>query len=145
MKKKLLGVMAMSMAVMCAHNVMAQTDVTAEYLVNPSFESNVEYDLSSEGSLGTNPARIGDVTDWQNNGSVLEWSASAVFAYGTPAKLNGNSIPSSAPDGGENNGLGITVGWGGQIVYKQNVTLPEGVYRLECVGYNILKSATYRV
>ena len=142
MKKKLLGVMAMSMAVMCAHNVMAQTDVTAEYLVNPSFESNVEYDLSSEGSLGTNPARIGDVTDWQNNGSVLEWSASAVFAYGTPAKLNNNSIPSSAPDGGENNGLGITVGWGGQIVYKQNVTLPEGVYRLECVGYNINPSAS---
>ena len=39
MKKKLLGVMAMSMAVMGAQNVKAQTDVTAEYLVNPSFET----------------------------------------------------------------------------------------------------------
>lgn len=142
MKKKLLGVMAMSMAVMGAQNVKAQTDVTAEYLVNPSFESNVEYDLSSEVSLGTNPARIGNVTDWQDNGSVLEWSASAVFAYGTSAKLNGNNIPSSAPEGGENNGLGITVGWGGQIVYKQDVTFPAGVYRLECVGYNINSAAT---
>ena len=41
------------MAVMCAHNVMAQTDVTAEYLVNPSFETLKAADGSKDVAVKT--------------------------------------------------------------------------------------------
>ncbi len=53
MKKKLLGVIAMSMAVMGAQNVKAQTDVTSQYLQNPSFETLKAADGSKDVAVKT--------------------------------------------------------------------------------------------
>ena len=57
--------MAMSMAVMGAQNVKAQTDVTAEYLVNPSFETLKAADGSTVVQVGKNQNLTNGLYGWE--------------------------------------------------------------------------------
>ena len=57
--------MAMSMAVMGAQNVKAQTDVTAEYLVNPSFETLKAADGSTVVQVGKDQNLTNGLYGWE--------------------------------------------------------------------------------
>lgn len=112
--------------------LLAQKDVTSQYITNPGFENCEAYTENIGGGDNVN-ASI-DYTDngWTNT-SWASWSASAVVAAGG----TGTVADVSAPSDGNGNMLGISVGWGGTITYKTgNVTLPKGYYLLKASAYN---------
>lgn len=118
-------------------------DVTANYLVNPGFESCE----AATGNVAT--ANSAQGTDYEAQGWKLiassAWSNSAVFAYGSDAQLNGVAVPAADNAGNTGNALGVTVGWSGSNVYQSaaEVTLPAGSYTLKAYGYNAGTAAQF--
>ena len=116
----------------------AQTDVTADYVVNPGFEDCTARtdNLAASGSAsGDNYADAG----WTLAASAA-WSSSAVVAYGGSGQVNGASAPSADNAGNSGKTLGVSVGWGGTNKYQSTtaVTLPAGHYELKVYAYNNL-------
>lgn len=114
----------------------AQTDVTSDFIANPSFE---------DCPAATDNITVGEFAggvDYASTGWPLlpgsYWSGSAVFEYGGAAQLNGVEAPATDPDGAGGKALGVSVGWEGSQVYQsaQAVTLPAGQYTLSAQAYN---------
>lgn len=124
--------------------VDAQTDVTAEYIKNADFNEQSSWITEDVSSPGVKP-----VLNWSTTESTAEWVYGAAIQYGSGRKFNDNPpqnpcvVPASNPSGQAEGGcLGLSVGWGNQVVYTQNVTLPSGYYRLNYLVYNANKNAS---
>lgn len=114
----------------------AQTDVTSDFIDNPSFENC---------PATTDNITVGEFAggeDYASTGWTLfsgsYWSGSAVFEYGSAVQLNGVGTPATDPDGAAGKTLGVSVGWEGSQIYQsaQSVTLPAGQYTLSAQAYN---------
>lgn len=123
-------------------NVQAQTDVTATYLQNAGFDTDFTYDVSAidNHAAGDSENSVA-ITGWTLEGGAV-WSSSASFAYGTAAQINGATIPASGYNASAGGALGISVGWGGSIIYSQSVNLTQGKYIVEYAAYNSNTSAS---
>lgn len=130
-------------------SLIAQTDVTESYLTNAGFDINCNYVAanSSETSIPTtnnSASNSNEISGWTR--PVLEeWLAAASFEYGFAGTFNTVTVPSVAPDGvnaGSGYGcLGMSVGWGLELAYTQEVTLPAGAYTLIYDVYNSYTSS----
>lgn len=70
-------------------------------------------------------------------GSGKANSCGGVVSYGSSVTVNGVAVPSTDNAGNTGNALGISAGWGQDIIYSSpEVTLPAGTYKLEFYGYN---------
>ncbi len=138
MKKQVLSALALCT---CLGVAQAQTDVTGEYLVNPSFEENVSYKADAQ---ATNIATGDQIqNDYANNGwkrisDIQGYGISTTMAYGTAVTLDSKSIPATAPEENGTAGLVMMASWGGAITYQQDAKseLPAGYYKLLCNVYN---------
>ncbi len=115
-------------------SIKATATVSVAYpseLANASFD---EADAATE-DLGTNgsAANTKDVSEWTSKGGV--WTAGAAFAYGDAVKLNGADIP-AADETHKGNALGVSVGWGSEVVFSQTIKLPAGNYTISADAYN---------
>ena len=138
MKRTLLFVALVAMNTVIA---MAQTDVTAQYVVNPGFEDCTATSSSvsaGEGHTAIDYASSGWKMTSTLNGSGTSWSTGAVFAYGGSAQLNGATVPSADNAGNGGKALGISVGRNNAVYYRSTtaVTLPAGNYTLTVNAYN---------
>ena len=139
MKKQVLSALALCT---CLGVAQAQTDVTSQYLVNPSFEENVSYTADAQATnIKTENKIQNDYADngWKRTSAIVDWGISATVAYGTPVTLNETSIPATAPEDYGTAGLAILAAWSGSIAYQQDTksSLPAGLYKLQCNMYNI--------
>jgi beta-galactosidase len=138
MKRKLL---IATIVVTCAIGVKAQTDVTAQYVVNAGFE-NCAATASSVNAAGGHTAIDYTSTGWKMtstlNASGTSWSTGAVFAYGGSAQLNGATVPAADNAGNGGKALGISVGRNNAVYYRSAtaITLPAGNYLLTVNAYN---------
>ncbi|WP_340112443.1 glycosyl hydrolase [Maribellus mangrovi] len=109
-------------------------EITEDYLTNPGFNQNCNYKTGGTQTVGTtNPGTLGNVTGWTYD-SAPAWSVAGTFEYGWAGDFNGVSAPAAGSDGATGSGqgaMGISVGWGGSIVYTQAVTLEAGKYSIE--------------
>ena len=143
MKKQVLSALALCT---CLGVAQAQTDVTGEYLVNPSFESSViTYDKAATGNVSCNPgdADQAPAVDYSaSNWAITQhegWGISATVEYGTAKTLNNRSVPTQGPNASSGSiALSAMSAWGGSRIYQQNLTteLPAGIYKLQCPTYN---------
>ena len=122
---------------------LAMFPVELGELQNASFDLNPTYAADATGNLATaGSAQSQNVEGW-NLASSAAWSASASFALGTAATLNNAAVPATAAEGSESTAaLGVTVGWGGTVLYTQTIDLPAGTYVLSYKAYNAAASAT---
>lgn len=109
-------------------------------LENPGFEScTVKTDNAAAGGSAAPLAIDGEWTQLQS----AAWSSSAVVEYGGNGQVNGASAPSADNAGEGGKTLGVSVGWGGTVIYKSGtITLPAGSYKLIINGYNNLSGVT---
>ncbi len=130
-KTFLLG--ALLLFVISQFHASAQTDVTSTYLTNAGFDQLCNYLVSGTETVApADPANVSAVTGW-TIGASPAWSAAGTFEFGWGGSFNGESLPSNGSDGatGSGNGaVGFSVGWGVDVYYKQQVTLPAGKYSL---------------
>ena len=128
--------------------VFGQTDVTNTYLINAGFNtaSSSSYHSGATTTLATanSTANTLAVTGWTAAaGSNSRCAAAVEFGFG--GKINGASAPAFvANDGFEvgtvgvtNQGcLGMSGGYGTNMIYYQQVTLPAGTYKIKTKYYN---------
>lgn len=115
--------------------VMAQTDVTNQYLTNAGFSTG--WTTSDIGA-----ATISNVDGWSGSSSGETWYYGGAISYASGVKVNSATINSN-PDGTTSGGaLGLSVGWGCTIRYTQGVTLAPGRYRISYKAYNANTEAT---
>ena len=107
---------------------------------NLGFESCTE--TTTNAAAGGSAVPLAIDGNWTQTASAA-WSSSAVVAYGGAGQVNGVSAPSADNAGNTGKTLGVSVGWGGAVIYKSAAaTLPAGVYTLKVYGYNNLSGVT---
>lgn len=116
-------------------------DVTS-WITNPGFEA-CEAATSDVGTSGSAQGADYAAQGWSLISSAA-WSNGAVIEYGSTVKLNGVNIPDVDNAGNSGKALGITVGWGGAVVYKSaEFTFPAGHYILKANAYNAGTAAQF--
>lgn len=119
MKKSLL----LLAATMITSFATAQTDITSQYLQNPSFEADKTSSLSADGTRGA--YSITKVTGWTLSGS---YGVSDIMTASATATDNNLGKPGSPSDGSQM--YYIRNAWAnGSAALKQSVKLPAGKYR----------------
>lgn len=112
----------------------AQADISAYFLTNNGFDTEFNYGKEQKGNVSGDI--INEVYGWTNE-TTSTYTIAGTFAYNNNVTFNGSSaLPASGYDGSEGGALGLTTGWGMQLVYSQTVTLPKGTYRLCAAYYN---------
>lgn len=109
--------------------VVAQTDVTSQYLVNADF---------STGWTTTNvgQATVSNVEGWTGASTGDTWFYGGAISYAGGVTINSSTI-SAGPDESTTGGaLGLSVGWGTTVRYTQEVTFAPGRYRISYKAYN---------
>lgn len=113
----------------------AQTDVSDYYLENSGFDTQFTYDQNRTGNVSGDV--INDIYGWTNE-TTATYTVAGTFAYNPGVTFNGSSaLPASGYNGSTGGALGLTTGWGMQLVYTQTVTLPAGTYHLNSAYYNV--------
>lgn len=146
MKKKFLILTGLLFAWMGTQPVVAQTDVTSQYIQNADFETTpITFPADGNGTAQTD--RIGStgwvftVPGW-TNASVIKNNAVqiATAGYGLSTAvgngLNSTTPPSTDNAGSAGNCLHMSAGWGDDAVLTQAVSLPAGKYSLTYYVYN---------
>lgn len=115
---------------------MAQTDISAYFLTNNEFNQEFNYGTELQGNVSGDV--INEVYGWTNE-TTATYTVAGTFAYNTGVTFNGSSaLPATGYEGLSDDGaLGLTTGWGMELVYSQEVTLPQGTYRLCAAYYNV--------
>lgn len=104
-------------------NVLAQTDITAQYLQNPSFEADQTSSLTADGTRGAYV--ITSITGWSLTGT---YGVSDIMTASATATDNNLGRPGSPSDGTQM--YYIRNAWANeQASLTQDVTLPAGKYR----------------
>ena len=136
--KKLNKLFAILIAVLGVQTLSAQTDVTSTYLTNAGFDDNSSWITGNVAQATTKAAK-----GWTATSSGDTWWYGGAVNYGSSYTVNGVTPPAKNPDGNAEGGaLGISAGWGCTVTYKQEVTLPAGVYTLNYKVYNANTGAT---
>jgi hypothetical protein len=136
--KKLNKLFAILIAVLGVQTLSAQTDVTSTYLTNAGFDDNSSWITGNVGQATTKAAK-----GWTATSSGDTWWYGGAVNYGSSYTVNSVTPPAKNPDGNAEGGaLGISAGWGCTVTYKQEVTLPAGVYTLKYKAYNANTGAT---
>lgn len=113
----------------------AQVDISAYFLENHGFDTKFNYDARQTGNVSGDV--INEVYGWTNE-TTATYTVAGTFAYNPEVTFNNSSaLPASGYEGSEGGALGLTTGWGMQLVYSQSVTLPKGTYRLSSAYYNV--------
>ena len=113
----------------------AQTDISGYFLENNGFDQEFNYGSDLRGNISGDI--IQDIYGWVNE-TTSTYTVAGTFAYNNQLTFNGSSaLPSSGYEGSQGGALGLTTGWGMQLVYSQNVSLPKGRYRLCAAYYNV--------
>lgn len=108
-------------------------DISAAYLTNHSFDSNFDYALGESGNVAQ---EIREVKGWTKDISV-NYTITGVYQIGTAKTFNGAAVPAKAYDGTTTGGvLALSTGWGQEMKFYQEVTLPAGTYTLSSAFYN---------
>lgn len=124
--------------------IMAQTDVTNQYLTNAGFDEetdfvgSVVYTYASDANNNGGVSSCQQVTGWSAD-AVGDAKAGGVFHYGSGYGLSGTSyiVPAADAEGHAVGGaLGLAGCWGNSIGYYQEVNLPAGLYRISYKVYN---------
>ena len=106
----------------------AQVDISDYFLENHGFDTKFNYDARQTGNVSGDV--INEVYGWTNE-TTATYTVAGTFAYNPEVTFNNSSaLPASGYEGSEGGALGLTTGWGMQLVYSQSVTLPKGTYRL---------------
>ena len=114
---------------------MAQSDVSAFFLENNGFDTAFNYGAELEGNVPGDV--INEVYGWTNE-TTATYTVAGTFAYNEKVTFNNSSaLPAAGYGGSAGGALGLTTGWGMQLVYSQEVTLPKGTYRLCAAYYNV--------
>ena len=112
-----------------------QVDISAYFLENHGFDTKFNYDARQTGNVSGDV--INEVYGWTNE-TTATYTVAGTFAYNPEVTFNNSSaLPASGYEGSEGGALGLTTGWGMQLVYSQSVTLPKGTYRLSSAYYNV--------
>ena len=136
--KKLNKLFSTLIAVLGVQMLSAQIDVTNQYLTNAGFDDNNSW-ITGNVAQATIKAAKG----WTATFSGDTWWYGGAVNYGSSYTVNGVTPPTKNPDGNAEGGaLGISAGWGCTVTYKQEVTLPAGVYTLKYKVYNANTGAT---
>ncbi|MDA3854057.1 MAG: BNR-4 repeat-containing protein [Bacteroidales bacterium] len=127
--------------------LFAQTNVTETYISNASFDIDCNYSAANSANVIIATTNISasnskEVSGWTRP-VIAEWLAAGSFEYGFQGALNAQSVPHMAPDGTStgNGSLGLSVGWGVELAYTQDVTLPAGAYTICYDVYNSYASS----
>ena len=135
---RLTNFFALAISALMSVGVMAQTDVTADYLTNYNFDSGFHY---KKGATNEVKQEIKDIKGW-TAGFTVDYTITGIYEYGFAGTFNGGSVPEKGYNGGTTGGaLALSTGWGVSMTYYQTVTLPAGVYTIYAPTYNG-KSAT---
>ena len=111
------------------------------FIKNPGFEESTAETTNWAAQEATNSADY-ESTGWKLAKSA-GWCSSAVVAYGGEGQVNGVNAPDADNAGKNGNALGISVGWGGTVLYETDaITLPAGYYTLKVNTYNNNHTAT---
>lgn len=112
----------------------AGDDVSEFFLTNHGFDTRFNYDASLTGNIKGDV--INEVYGWINE-TTATYTVAGTFAYNPNLTFNSsNPLPAEGFNGSKGGALGLTTGWGMELVYSQNVTLPKGKYHLQSVYYN---------
>lgn len=115
--------------------VMAQTDVTNQYLTNADFSKGW---TNSDIGAGI----ISNVDGWSGSSSGETWYYGGAIGYASGVKVNGTTL-SAGPNGSTSGGaLALSAGWGCTVRYAQPVTFAPGRYRISYKAYNANADAT---
>ena len=136
--KKLNRLFAILIAVLGVGSLSAQTDVTNTYLTNAGFDDNSSWITGNVAQATTKAAK-----GWTATSSGDTWWYGGAVNYGSSCTVNSVTPPAKNPEGNADGGaLGLSAGWGCTVTYKQEVTLPAGVYTLSYKAYNANTGAT---
>ena len=126
MKQKLLILWAF---LLTSLGVMAQTDVTSQYLTNADFSSGW-----TDTAIGA--GTVSNVEGWSGASTGDTWYYGGAISYAGGVTVNSSTV-STNPDGGTTGGaLGISAGWGCTVRYTQAITLTAGRYRISYKAFN---------
>ena len=130
MKRSLVTLSCLA-ASLCAS---AQTDISSFFLNNNGFDSGITYGAERTGNISGDV--INNVEGWTNE-TEATYTVAGIFAYNPNLTFNSSyKLPAEGYDGSTGGALGLTTGWGMQLVYTQTVTLPKGTYHLTSAYYN---------
>ena len=118
---------------------MSPNTDASSLICNPGFELSTAITENKT----TNTSIDYTSTGWTIESTSTSNSCGAVVAYGGAYTLNGASAPTSDNVSATGNALGISVGWGTLVSYKNpTITLPAGYYTLSSKGFNNNSSGT---
>ena len=111
-------------------------DVTQTYLNNAGFDINCNYLTGGNETISiSTPPNTNVVDGWSlADVEVKGWGAASTFEFGWNGSFNGASLPATDSNGLTGSGqgaLGISIGLSGDLIYKQETTLPAGLYSIE--------------
>ena len=115
----------------------AQTDVTADYLTDYTFDSGFHHKASETTKVDK---EIKTIKGW-TQGFTVDYTITGIYEYGFAGTFNGGEVPAQGYEGSTGGALALSTGWGVEMTYSQTVTLPAGVYTVSAPTYNG-KSAT---
>ncbi len=116
---------------------VAQTDVTADYLTNYTFDSGFHH---KAGETTKVDKEIKTIKGW-TQGFTVDYTITGIYEYGFAGTFNGGEVPAQGYEGSTGGALALSTGWGVEMTYSQTITLPAGVYTITAPTYNG-KSAT---
>ncbi len=110
----------------------AQTDVTASYLRNYGFDTGFHY---KAGATNEVKQEIKPITGW-TAGFTVDYTITGIYQFGFAGTFNGATVPEKGYQDSEGGALALSTGWGVEMTYSQNVTLPAGTYTINAPTYN---------
>lgn len=128
-------ILCLSLCLATGLQSFAQADISDLFLANHGFDEEFNYDESRTGNVSGDV--INEVYGWTNE-TTATYTVAGTFAYNARVTFNGSTaLPATGYEGSAGGALGLTTGWGMQLVYTQTVTLPKGTYRLSSAYYNV--------
>ena len=110
-------------------------DLTDRYLVNATFDNNVNYGVDATGNVSTS---VRTVAGWSVEMTPNSAVGGVTFAYGTQATFNAVAIPTVGPDGQEGGGcLALCASLSADVVFYQKMKMAPGSYKMVVTSLNL--------
>lgn len=130
--KNTLHSVAFALALISGMSANAQTDVSALFLQNGGFDTDLNYSTTASGNVAQ---EILDIPGWTKTHSV-DYTIVGTYAFGTSKTFNTDGkVPAAGYDGSAGC-LAFSTGWEQSLTYTQSVTLPTGSYTIQTAWWN---------